>query len=443
MIPAIAPLSAPRGRPGSQTRLDGGPHVITVAWPGSRVAEVRLLLPVPCFSPAATVLARLLPQLPVLGGPSVGEAVAELGGELEAAASCGWLTLGAYALEVHLADLLGLLGALRATPLPRDLIAAVTATAARAARADAARADVQARRLLLGDIQGPTAETLSALGAAQIQEAWDSCSAARLLCVGAGHDETVELAAAWPSWPAVATPAPGTGAPDAGFPGRGAPGTGAPGAGAALGVRAGDRLLADLPGATQATIGLAGPAPALTDPAWAGFTLAHTAFGAMPTSRIMRSLRETHGYTYSPYSFVEQHDGRGYHIATIAVSAEAAEPALRVLLDDLAGIGAAPPSGAELETARRSAVGRLMRTTHTPRGLADHLACLLRGGVPAPAFDGLIQDLIDADCEQVAAGARRLCPQDSSLVIVGDTGRLAQSLEGGHDTWMRCTGSAR
>lgn len=438
MIPALAPLTAPATRPCSEIRLPGGRQVITVAWPGARVAEVRLLLPMPAgVTAAAWVLARLLPQLPVLGASSLCDAVAELGGDVEAHAADGWLTLSAYALDVHLADLLGLLGALRTAPMPDDLIATVTTTAMLAAQADAARADAQARRILLGD--EPPATALAELRPDDVRAAWAAQGAATLLCVGAGHD--IDFAATWAGSEPAAAVAAGPVAPVAAEAG-GPVSAGAPAA-VAPPVPAGSRLLADLPGAVQATIGLAGPAPALTDPAWAGFTLAHTAFGAMPTSRIMRSLRETHGYTYSPYSFIEQRRGAGHHIATIAVSAEVAGPALRVLVDDMAAIAVEPPAGAELDTARRSTVGRLMRTTHTPKGLADHLAGLLRNGVPASALDGLLKSLIAADDQQVAAGARSFAPQNSSLVIVGDAEQLAPALEGDHGTWTRYTDSAR
>jgi predicted Zn-dependent peptidase len=122
----------------------------------------------------------------------------------------------------------------------------------------------------------------------------------------------------------------------------------------------------------QTTLRMAASAPSRTDPDYAAFVLANLVFGGYFSSRWVANIREDKGYTYSPHAQVE-HPPAG---SAITLSADVSTPttaaALLETVYELGRVATTPVSQAELDQARRYAIGVLALGTSSQAGLAEH-----------------------------------------------------------------------
>jgi zinc protease len=192
---------------------------------------------------------------------------------------------------------------------------------------------------------------------------------------------------------------------------------------------AGPALLLDRPGAVQTTLRMAASAPSRTDPDYAAFVLANLVFGGYFSSRWVANIREDKGYTYSPHAQVE-HPPAG---SRITLSADVATPttaaALLETVYELGRVATTPVTQAELDQARRYAIGVLALGTSSQAGLASTVSLLAGAGLgvewlrdhPAQLQDVTVDDAL-------AAGARYLAPNRLTTVMVGDVAQVEAPL---------------
>ena len=191
----------------------------------------------------------------------------------------------------------------------------------------------------------------------------------------------------------------------------------------------GPALLLDRPGAVQTTLRMAGPAPARTGDDYAAFALANLVFGGYFSSRWVANIREDKGYTYSPHAQVE-HPPAGSRVAISAdVSTPTTAPALLETLYELGRVATTPVAQAELDQARRYAIGTLALGTSSQAGLASTLSQLAGAGLGVTWLRDYPKQLaavtVDAALE---AGARYLAPARLTTVLVGDVAQVEAPL---------------
>jgi predicted Zn-dependent peptidase len=185
----------------------------------------------------------------------------------------------------------------------------------------------------------------------------------------------------------------------------------------------------DRPGAVQSNLRLGGPAPQRTDPDLAAVRLANMVFGGYFSSRLVENIRERRGYTYSPRSSVEHQLAGSSFLVEADVATEVTAPALLETHYELGRMALLPVSEAELDAARRYVLGSMALSTATHAGLASTLTALLGAGLPADWLAVHQRDLAAVTVEQVQEAARRyLSPTGLTAVVVGDAGRIAESL---------------
>ncbi len=180
-------------------------------------------------------------------------------------------------------------------------------------------------------------------------------------------------------------------------------------------------LLVDRPGSVQTTLRWAGPAPRRTDPGYAAFSLANLVFGGYFSSRWVANIREDKGYTYSPHSGVE-HPPAGSRVVVAAdVATEVTGPSVLETLYELGRIATVPVPQAELDQARRYAVGSLALSTSSQAGLASTLSVLTAAGLGVEHLRDHPRALAAVTVEDVqAAAAQYLAPSRLTAVLVGD-----------------------
>jgi zinc protease len=188
-------------------------------------------------------------------------------------------------------------------------------------------------------------------------------------------------------------------------------------------------LLLDRPGAVQTTLRMAASAPSRTSEDYAAFALANLVFGGYFSSRWVANIREDKGYTYSPHAQVE-HPPAGSRVSISAdVSTPTTAPALLETVYELGRVATSPVSQAELDQARRYAVGTLALGTSSQAGLASTLSQLAGAGLGVEYLREYPQQLAAVTVDDaLAAGARYLAPHRLTTVLVGDVAEVEAPL---------------
>jgi len=183
----------------------------------------------------------------------------------------------------------------------------------------------------------------------------------------------------------------------------------------------GPTLLVERDGAVQSNVRLGGLAPTRRDPAWPAAALANLAFGGLFSSRLVENLRERRGYTYSPRSSVEHLLAGSRFVVTLDVATEVTAPALVEVAYELGRAASVGFDEAEVEGARRYALGSLLLSTATQAGLAGWLVTLALEGLDPTYLERYARSLADCDVAAVsAAAARLLAPAGLATVVLGD-----------------------
>ena len=430
-IPALAkprPVKLPTV---AERTLDSGLRVLAVRRQGVPLAELRLRVP---FAGSGgrggrrhTAQAQLLGDTLLAGtarrsAAQLAADVQALGGQLSASTDADRLALGASVLVSGLPGLLEVLGeVLTSASYPkRDVIGERDRLVEELAiyRSQAA---VVAREALLHRMYGahpygrelPTAAEVGEVKASQLR----ALHAARIAPAGSVLTIVGDL-----------TPARAIGLVEAALAGWTATST-ADTTPALPALARRPALLLDRPEAVQTTIRMGGPAPSRSDPDSAAFGLVNLVFGGYFSSRWVANIREDKGYTYSPSSSVE-HPPAGSRVTVGAdVSTPTTAPAVLETVYELGRVATLPVTQAELDQARRYAVGTLAMSTSTQAGLASTLSQLAGAGLGVEWLREHPQRLAAVTVDDaLAAASRYLAPASLTTVLVGDVAQVEAPL---------------
>lgn len=175
------------------------------------------------------------------------------------------------------------------------------------------------------------------------------------------------------------------------------------------------------PGAAHAQLRLRAEAVAQHDPAYPALFLACNVFGAYTSSRLVQHLREEKGYVYGVACHFDA-VGDQTVIVLEADTAAANFTAARDVIDaELRRMVTEPPTDAEIEAARRYALGS-MATRLAARGtLASALVDLAAGGLDPAWLFRFAAQLRAVTTHSVRQAAQRFfVPGRFSGVVVGD-----------------------
>ena len=196
----------------------------------------------------------------------------------------------------------------------------------------------------------------------------------------------------------------------------------------------------DLPGAESAELGARWLIPHYRDEDEAAVSAClHILCGDF-RSRANQLLREERGWSYGVHgSSFRLHATAGPMIGSIdtAVGAPYAGEAMRALAEMTGGMrGAVPPSGAEIDSFRRSELLRLARLSETPFSAIDVMESLYREGKGPESFARYREEVLALDAAKVMAAAQSALPEPEQLIwtVCGDPARARQMvLDAGFD----------
>lgn len=175
--------------------------------------------------------------------------------------------------------------------------------------------------------------------------------------------------------------------------------------------------LLDRPGSSQVSFILGNKAIREDNPDYFDLLVANQVLGGSFSSRLVRDIRETKGYTYRIGSRLEHRlTGSLFKIRT-----GVAEPALKAILGHLDAIRSEEPQDDELRQAKAYLSGSFARSLETQDGVADAVLKLRLRHLPDGWYDSFVERVEAVS----AAGARRAAqvfirPDELTIVAVGD-----------------------
>jgi predicted Zn-dependent peptidase len=157
--------------------------------------------------------------------------------------------------------------------------------------------------------------------------------------------------------------------------------------------------------------------------------LANLVFAGYFSSRLVENIREDKGYTYAAHSYLEFSPCGATVLVETDVTTEVTAAALLETRYELARLSVVPPTEAEIESARRYAIGSLLISLDSQPGLAGTLAALAAVGLDADWLRGHPARLAAVTPEEVATAAVEVfTPTAFTGVVVGDAASVRDRL---------------
>jgi predicted Zn-dependent peptidase len=186
-------------------------------------------------------------------------------------------------------------------------------------------------------------------------------------------------------------------------------------------LRADDLLLVHRPGSVQSQLRLSAPAAPRDDPRHPALSLANLVFGGYFSSRWMENIREDKGYTYSAHSGLEYVPGGAVLGVSTDIASDVTAAALLETRYELGRLTAVPPTAAEIDAARRYAIGSLLISLDSQGGFASTVARLAAEDLDVGWLRELPARMEAVTVDEVAAAALEFfAPAAFTGVVVAD-----------------------
>jgi len=177
----------------------------------------------------------------------------------------------------------------------------------------------------------------------------------------------------------------------------------------------------DRPGSVQSTILIGAPAPPRRSADYIPLRTTNMIYGGAFYSRLTRNIRESKGYTYSPFSTADLRRAAGLFEAGASVRNEVTGPTILEMLYELDRMRVEPVTAEELESAKTYSIGGMELELESQASLAGRISTIY--------ITDLARDFLQTFRRKVAAltpaevqksAARYFDTYRSAIVIVGD-----------------------
>ncbi len=184
------------------------------------------------------------------------------------------------------------------------------------------------------------------------------------------------------------------------------------------------------PGAVQSSIRIGRMLFGRQHPDFVGMQVVATLLGGYFGSRLMRNLREEHGYTYGVVSAMVNFDRAGYLAIATQVGTEATEAALGEIYAEIERLRTEAVSEEELALVKNIMAGEMMRILDGPFGIADvtieNILCGTDNGVIDENLRA-IRAMTPADVQRLAR--KYLKREDLVTVVAGESEKVNFAIE--------------
>lgn len=174
-------------------------------------------------------------------------------------------------------------------------------------------------------------------------------------------------------------------------------------------------------GAQQTTLYLGIPVPEINSPDYMQLTIANLILGGAFGSRITRNIREDKGYTYSPYSTINNVPGESVWFEQADITSEHTLDAIKEIKKEILKLSETPPSKEELAGIQRSEAGRFVLRNSSPQSIINQLNFMDHFGLEDSYLTDRVKHIYAVTPEEVTFVIKKyLTPDKLSLVMVGD-----------------------
>lgn len=189
-------------------------------------------------------------------------------------------------------------------------------------------------------------------------------------------------------------------------------------------------VLVDRPGSRQSEVRIGGVALKRGDPEEPALRMANAILGGLFNSRLNLNLREEKGWTYGARSSLSLRRAPGSIVVRAAVETKVTAAAVREMLDEVARMRDAAPTGAELRTAAGALTRSLPLRFETGAQIVSRITEETVYGLTSDyweQFSARIEAVTGARVRDVCQ--RLLDPAALSVVVVGDVAEIRPDLE--------------
>ena len=181
------------------------------------------------------------------------------------------------------------------------------------------------------------------------------------------------------------------------------------------------RIQCPMPNAVQSSLRIGRTLPlSWDDPDYARFMVLNTILGGYFGSRLMSNIREDKGYTYGIYSQTKIMRGAIEFFISADVSAEATQPAINEVFNEIARLQNEPVPPDELQTVVRYMRGDYLRSIDGILEISERYRQMAANGITEQFAANYFQALDTITPQQIVQLARRfLAPADLTVVVAG------------------------
>lgn len=190
-------------------------------------------------------------------------------------------------------------------------------------------------------------------------------------------------------------------------------------------------VLVDRPTSVQSSLRVLGRGPLFTTPERPKTTILNSILGGGGLGdRLTMNLRESHSYTYSPFSYFSANLHQGYWIGGADVRNDVTDSALKELLFEVDRITREDVTAEELNRHVQSSTGRFLMSIAEPNVTAERVQFIDFYGLPKDYYNrlpGVYASTTTAELRQLAS--RYLNSEDLAIVVVGKASEVKTDLE--------------
>lgn len=186
----------------------------------------------------------------------------------------------------------------------------------------------------------------------------------------------------------------------------------------------------DRPGAPQTTIILGLPTLTPKNEDYVALQVTNSLLGGSFGSRITSNIREDKGYTYSPYSIIQDHKNTSVWYEQADVTTEHTGASLQEIAKEVKRLQTEPPSKKELEGIQKYMAGVFVLQNSTPGGIINQLNFIDNHGLTDSYLTNRVKNIYAITPEKVSQMTKdHFKYEDMTLVLVGDKKQLDKQMK--------------
>ncbi len=165
-------------------------------------------------------------------------------------------------------------------------------------------------------------------------------------------------------------------------------------------------------------------------PDYMKLSMMNTLLGGAFSSRITSNIRESKGYTYSPYSALVNRIGTGLWYQAADITIESTGAALTEIFNEIALLAKEPPSADELAGIQNYLAGIFVLQNSSRSAVISQLSYVERYNLTEQYLQDYVKSVYEVTPEEISQMVKKyLTPENMVLVTVGDKEVLTPQLK--------------